>query len=570
MNIDRLGDVLLKSRTISKEQLKNALSVQNGQMLGEVLISLGFATSEDIARALSTQLNIPYLELGDDFKLEKQEVALVPEDIAKRYGLIPLKKTDEPQITLVMRDPLDNEAVANVRSITGLEIHKAVSTEERITEAINKFYRADAHIEANLEDLANLESTVDDTDESDDSVDSNQLKELANDAPVVRFVNLLLMAAVRDRASDIHFEPHDKEVHVRLRVDGMLHEVTPPPKNLYPGVVTRIKILARMDISERRLPLDGRFKFQANSRQIDVRVSSLPEIHGEKIVLRVLDSEAVPSGLNDLGFSDDMKTQFERILQSPHGIILVTGPTGSGKTSTLYSALRTIRTPERNIQTVEDPVEYQFDGINQMQVRPAIGLDFADCLRAILRQDPDVIMVGEIRDAETARIAMRASLTGHLVLSTLHTNDASSAFLRLKDIGMEPYLIGATVKLVVSQRLVRKICDACKEPITPPAELTEVVKQSWQNADEWTYQHGKGCNDCSGKGYQGRIAIFEFLETTSTLRSMLVEGKDEVAFRNHAVGSGMEVLRKSGFRLVEKGITTIGEILRVSPDEDQD
>ncbi len=340
-------------------------------------------------------------------------------------------------MTLVMSDPLDLDALDTVRSLISLDVTKAVSTAARIKSVIDRSYTEEAHIERNLREIADAEVEEVVTGMEGRSDNDDQLRLLANDAPVVKFVNLLLMQAVRDRASDIHFEPHETEVKVRLRIDGVLHEVTPPPKALYSGVVTRIKILSNMDISERRLPLDGRFKFGVHGRVIDVRVSSLPEVFGEKIVLRLLDRDALRVNMKDIGFDDDMLTRFHRILKEPHGIILLTGPTGSGKTSTLYSALSFLRSPEVNIQTVEDPVEYQLRGINQMAVKSTIGLDFASGLRAILRQDPDIIMIGEIRDAETAQIAMRSALTGHLVLSTLHTNDAPSAFWRLRDIGVE-------------------------------------------------------------------------------------------------------------------------------------
>jgi type IV pilus assembly protein PilB len=517
----------------------------------------------------SVQLNIAYLKLDDTFKLEPEEAALVPESVARRFCLIPLKRSAGPTVTVVLRDPLDIEAVDTVRSLTKLEVHKAVSTADRIMAVIDKYYRAEAHIERDLQNI--VDGEVDeqiapvDGEGAEAPVDSEQLRVLANDVPVVRFVNLMLMQAVRDRASDIHFEPGEHTVNVRLRVDGVLHEVTPPPKAIYAAIVTRIKILAGMDIAERRLPLDGRFKFRISGRLIDFRVSSMPEIHGEKIVLRVLDRDSLLLDLKAIGFDDGMRERFDRVLHMPNGIILLTGPTGSGKTSTLYSALRLLRSPERNIQTVEDPVEYQLEGINQMQIRPAVGLNFADALRSILRQDPDVIMIGEIRDEETARIAMRASLTGHLVLSTLHTNDAPSAFWRLRDIGIQPYLIAATVKLVIAQRLLRRNCIACRTETVLSEELMEVVEHACPDARSWTFIRGAGCEDCSRTGFRGRVAVLEFLETRNWLRDMLLGDTGEVAFRAKAFEMGLEPLHVNGFRKVQQGLTTVEEVLNVCP-----
>jgi type II secretory ATPase GspE/PulE/Tfp pilus assembly ATPase PilB-like protein len=381
----------------------------------------------------------------------------------------------------------------------------------------------------------------------------------------VRYVNLLLLQAARDRASDIHFEPGEKDISVRLRVDGVLRKMTPPPKSIYQAVVTRIKILSHMDIAERRLPQDGRFKFNVQNRSIDVRVSSLPEAFGEKLVLRILDKQALLLNMEDIGFEQDVLKNFQRILKSPHGIILLTGPTGSGKTTTLYSALNYIKSPGKNIQTVEDPIEYLIEGINQMQIKPNIGLGFADALRSILRQDPDIIMIGEIRDLDTARIAIRAATTGHLVLSTLHTNDAPSAFTRLRDIGIESYLIAATVNLVISQRLVRVICPKCKEEITPSQNSLKLVKSIYPDAGKWKYFQGKGCAHCTHLGYRGRTSIFEFLEATEPIKEIILAEKGDAAIRNKALDLGMMGLMASGFSKVRGGITTIEEVLSVCP-----
>ncbi|MBU0677183.1 MAG: GspE/PulE family protein [Verrucomicrobia bacterium] len=571
MTSDKLGDILVADGKLSESQLSHAVEnhKQSGKLLGEVLLELNYVTSKDIALALSHQLDIPYFELGEDFRLEPEEVRLIPKTIASRFCLLPLKREKGHTLTVIMRDPLDLQALDTVRSLTNLEVHKAVSTEERITTVIEKFYRKEAHIESDLRDLVDLETgqieEIREDEIGESAVDSDQLLVLANDAPVVRFVNLLLMQAVRDRASDIHFEPREKTVSIRLRVDGRLREVTPPPKSIYQAIVTRIKILSEMDIAERRLPLDGRMKFKYQDRVIDVRVSSLPEIHGEKMVLRILDRASLVVDMEDIGFEGEMLKRFQRTLKLPNGIVLLTGPTGSGKTTTLYSALNYLKSPEVNIQTVEDPVEYQIDGINQMPTKDKIGLTFAKALRSILRQDPDVILIGEMRDLETAEIAMQASLTGHLVLSTLHTNDATTAFSRLHDIGVLPYLTAATLKLVIAQRLVRKICPHCKEACQPAHDHLDVFLAAYPEAKKWTFYRGAGCEKCGHRGYLGRRAIFEFLEVNDTIRQMVMENAGDVALRRHATKNGMETLSQYGARMVERGITTIDEVMAVCP-----
>jgi len=561
----KLGKILRGNGVVDDAKLFHAMALQKdtGKMLGETLVDLGYTTPEAIARALAEQLGIPFYELDETFRLEKEEVNLIPESVARRYCLIPVKKDAGLSITLVMRDPMDVEAIDTVRSLTRMEIRKAISSEPRIRAVIDKFYRVEAHLERDLQDIADLPQDVREGADDASRVDSDQLVVQANDAPVVKFVNLLLMQAVRDRASDIHFEPGEQDVTIRIRVDGRLREITPPPKALYQAIVTRIKILSAMDIAERRLPLDGRFKFKVWDRMIDIRVSSLPEAHGEKLVLRVLDRKALIVDMKDIGLDDDMRVRFQSVLQAPHGIILVTGPTGSGKTTTLYSALNYLKDPAWNIQTVEDPIEYQIAGINQMQIKPMIGLDFAGALRAILRQDPDIIMIGEIRDMETAQIAMRAALTGHLVLSTLHTNDAPSALWRLKDIGIEPYLIAASMKLVVSQRLVRVICPDCKTTVAPTKEALRYAKLLDPEAESWTYYHGLGCAKCLKSGYRGRTTLFEYLEVTDPIKEMVLAGAGTVEFRRKAIALGMTPLAINGIRKVKSGLTTVEEVMGV-------
>jgi type IV pilus assembly protein PilB len=566
ISTDSIGNILLQLGKINQGQLDIALSRQknDGVPLGETIIELGYATSKDIALALSIQLNIPFIELDEGFKIVPEYIKLIPEAIARKFCLIPFKK-EKGVLTIIMRDPLDIEAINTVQALTNLEVHKAINTQENIVTAINKFYKEEAQIESNIQDIVDLENIKELDKIEAEGVDSEQLRVLANDVPVVRFVNLLLLQAVRDRASDIHIEPAERNVYIRIRVDGVLRNITPPPKSLYQAIITRIKILAHMNIAERRLPQDGRFKFKVGKRLIDIRVSSLPEACGEKLVLRILDRERLLMNMEDIGMEPDMLHHLKKILKKPHGIILLTGPTGSGKTTTLYSALNFLKDPGINIQTVEDPIEYLIEGINQLQVKPHIDLTFANALRSILRQDPDKIMIGEIRDVDTARIAMRAALTGHLVLSTLHTNDAISAFSRLRDIGIEQYLIAATINLVISQRLVKLICKKCKEKIAPPPDTLKLVASIYPDSRDWKYYRGKGCEECFKAGYRGQTGIFEFLEVTEPIKDMILQGARESVLINKAVQLGMTTLLTDGLNKVKNGLTTIEEVLSVCP-----
>jgi type IV pilus assembly protein PilB len=565
MITDQLSEMMIRSGRVGSTELEKALEIQEetGRVLTDILIDEKLASSEDIAQTFSELLNIPYLELGEDFHLEREEYDLIPESVARRYGLIPLKKEDGVSITIVMKNPLDMDAVDTVRSLTSFEIHKAVSTEERISSIIDKCYKEEAYVESSLQDIVDIEAGERGEGFEGDMGDVDQLLIHANDAPVVRYVNLLLMEAVRDGASDIHFEPGENSCTVRLRVDGSLRPVTPPPKSLFPAIITRIKILSEMDIAERRLPLDGRFKFKFSGRVVDVRVSSMPQVFGEKIVMRILDKESLLLDLEDIGFEGKNLKRFKEILAMPNGVILLTGPTGSGKTTTLYSALHLLKDPTKNVQTVEDPVEYLMEGINQMPTRPKIGLNFAECLRHILRQDPDAVMIGEIRDAETAEIAMRASLTGHIVLSTLHTNDSTSSFSRLHDIGIKPFLTAATMRLIIAQRLVKKICTNCKTEYTPDDGELEWVRPIFPDAASWTFYHGTGCNQCNNRGIKGRRAIYEFLEVTPEIRELVHNETNDLTLRQKAIEGGMETLAENAFNRVRLGEITISEAISV-------
>ena len=552
---------------ISMEQLRAVLleNGKGGSALRHMTEACGLNSSKELAEALSDLLHVSLIEIPEEYHIERSVIRLVPEAIARRYTLVPFEKVNEHTLKVLMANPLDLDAVDTVRSQTKMEVRQAVGVEEDILALIERSYREEAYIEEGIQDIVSLKDMdVEIEGDSSVSLELGQLKDQANDVPVIRFVNLLLLGAIRDRASDIHFEPSEKHVAVRFRIDGVLREVTPPPRNIYAAIATRIKIISELDISEHRLPQDGRFKFKVRDRIIDVRVSVLPVAHGEKIVLRILDRDSLLVDMKDVGFDSPMLKEFQRILKFPNGIILLTGPTGSGKTTTLYSALSFLKNPELNIQTVEDPIEYMIDGINQTHIRPQIGLDFAACLRAILRQDPDIIMIGEIRDLETAQIATRSSLTGHLVLSTLHTNDAPSSFSRLKDIGVPAYLISATVKLVIAQRLLRMICERCKEEYRPPAAELEQASEICPEARTWTYYRGAGCPDCQQTGFRGRSGVFEFLEVTDTLRELIVGHCSDNVMRKAALEGGMEALSHNGIMKAKNGITTLEEALRIT------
>jgi type IV pilus assembly protein PilB len=552
---------------ITLKKLSSALSEQDSTStsLNELRQKLGLASEQDLARTLSSLLHIPYLELDEEYQLDRDLSSLIPAQLARRYGLIPYATEGKHSLTIVMINPLNVDAIDAIRTLTKLEIHKAVAPESAVKKIIENCYREEAYLEQSIQDIVELEEETS-VEVIDGHMEIDQLRILANDAPVVRFVNLLLMEAVRDRASDIHFEPGERDVTIRIRIDGVLREVTPPPKSLYPAIVTRVKILSEMDIAEHRLPLDGRFKFKVYGRVIDVRVSTIPLAHGEKIVLRLLDRASLIVNMEDVGFDSGMLSDFQETLKLPNGIILLTGPTGSGKTTTLYGALNHIKNSEKNLQTVEDPIEYLIDGINQMQIKPKIGLDFANCLRSILRQDPDIIMIGEIRDMETAQIAIRSSLTGHLVLSSLHTNDAPSAFNRLHDIGIPPYLIAATMRLVIAQRLVRVLCSECKTTHQEDPAHIELISKYCSDAKKWNYYHGVGCKNCNQRGFRGRTAIFEYLKVTQAIRNLITEETNQSGLRDAAIKLGMEPLSQNGFMKVKQGITTVDEVLHVAQD----
>lgn len=531
-----LGESLVDEGIITAEQLKEAKQDEKrtGQRLRKVLVKKGLIAEEDLVSFLSTKLGLPRIELGN-YLIDTKITDLVPENLARKYELIPVLKIGN-RLTCAMLDPWNIFALDEIRMKTNLTIEPAVATESEIKKALDQYYGA----KGSMEDLI---KTIDEGKlgiKEGVEVDTKKLKGIVEEPVVIKLVNLVIMKAVKERASDIHIEPEEEALKVRLRVDGMLHEEPSPPKYLQSAIISRIKIMAMLDIAEKRKPQDGRFTIKAEGREIDVRVSCVPTVYGENVVLRLLDVATALLDLKDIGFSKEILGKYQKLIVRPHGIILVTGPTGSGKTSTLYASLDKINTAEKNIITIEDPVEYKLAGIRQTQINPKVDLTFANGLRSILRQDPDIIMVGEMRDLETAEIAIQAALTGHLVFSTLHTNDAPGAITRMVDMGVEPYLVSSSVIGVLAQRLVRTVCKDCK---------------------------GKGCDKCMKTGYKGRIGIFELMPIDDNIRNLIVAKKPTGEIRKKAIEAGMISLKDDGNAKVKAGLTTVEEVLRVTEEE---
>ncbi|MFB3894842.1 MAG: type IV-A pilus assembly ATPase PilB [bacterium] len=559
----RLGEMLVAESVITQEQLQQALAQQKkiGKRLGDVLIGLGLASEETIAAALGRQLGIPYITLSH-YEIDPQIIKTIPEDIVRKYKIIPVDKTGN-QLTVALSDPANIYILDELKVLTGNEIIPLISYESEINRAIEQYYRKQDVLQETLKDIEEIKTDVELVSDEKE-LDLAQIKDMAEDAPVVKLVNVLVQEAIKERASDIHIEPYEDSLRVRYRIDGVLHEVAPPPKRLHPAITSRIKILSDLDIAERRLPQDGRFKVRVSDRVVDMRVSSLPTIFGEKIVMRILDRGGLVLDLSKLGFEADSLQTFQEVIRKPYGMILVTGPTGSGKTTTLYSALSTINSPTRNIMTAEDPVEYQLKGVNQIQVKEDIGLNFAAALRSFLRQDPDIILVGEIRDLETAEIAIKAAMTGHLVLSTLHTNDAPSSITRLSDMGVEPFLVAASVLMVVAQRLVRQICPRCKEVYKPTPEIIHALGIGDRDPETLRFYRGVGCDYCHKSGYRGRLALYEILVVSEKIREAIVEKASVSLIKRIAKEKGIRTLRDSGILKVLDGTTTVEEVLSVT------
>jgi len=591
----KLGEILVNRKLITSEQLKEALEIQSkiedsyvqelfldreiissrdlkkaqeeskrqNKKLQEVILEMKLASPREVGEIFSLVKRFPFIHLSEHTKeIDGETVKLIPEKLAKHFCLIVISREDS-YLNVAMGDPTNIVAIDNIRSNTGCEVVPLLSTKKEILEVIEKYY-GEAGIASSIPDLKDISFTAEAEEIAEkEKVDLAQLKVQVKDPPVVRYVNSILFRAIEEKASDIHLEPAENEVFVRTRVDGILRQLPPPPKKTYPAIVSRIKIISNLDIAERRLPQDGRSKARIGPKEVDIRVSIIPTIYGEKVVMRLLDKSTMLMGLEELGFEKDELEKFKEAVSAPFGMILLTGPTGSGKSTTLYGALNFINSPEKNILTVEDPVEYELKGINQVQVKPRIGLTFANCLRTFLRQDPDIIMVGEIRDKETAEIAIQSALTGHLVFSTLHTNDAVSVITRLVYMGIEPFLISAALRLSVAQRLVRKTCQKCKKPYTVSEEVLKRVGADTGVKDrEVTLYKGEGCSDCNNKGYRGRVAIYELFQITPEVRKAINEGKREEEIKNIAKEQQKMVnLREAGIRKALAGITSLEEVL---------
>ena len=553
---------LIEKGVISQDDLEK-ISSSNGAHKDipseEVLIASGLVTENKLQSCIKEFYGVP-IATQDDFPKEPVLINHLSFQFMKESKFVPARLS-ENELTVIMNNPSDFYTIDAIRLATGYPIRVLYGKEERITWTIEQHYGSGAtSMEKIIEDMEGVpEYRIEDEENID------HLRDMASEGPVIRLVNLIITRGIELRASDIHFEPFEEQFSVRYRIDGVLHNVESPPKRLQAAIASRIKIMSKMNIAERRLPQDGRIMLRVKGKEIDFRVSSIPTIYGESIVLRILDKESIVLDIEKIGFPEDTLISFNHLIQSPHGIILVTGPTGSGKTTTLYCALEKINSPEKKIITVEDPVEYQLKGINQIHVKPSIGLTFANALRSIVRQDPDVILIGEIRDAETAEIAIHSALTGHLVLSTLHTNDAPSAITRLIDMGMEDFLLSSTIIGILAQRLVRVACPHCRKPYSPdPAILKEMKSEEKRTA----VFEVRGCEKCSNTGYWGRAGIFEFLEITDSIRKLILEKKDSTLIKEIARKNGMRTLREDGWLKVKQGMTTISEVLRVTQEEE--
>jgi len=551
--------ILLEKAIITKEQLDKAMdeSKKKGLAIGKVLVRSGMVSEEAYTQAMAEALNITYVDLSS-YIIDLETLKLIPESMAQQYKAMPIFKIGN-SLTVAMADPKDIVAIDNMSRKAKCGIEAVLSAEGPILSAIVQYYRTASSFDDVIKDIDKEKKLQGDS----SGFDSKQLAEIAEEAPVIKLVNMIIMQAVKDRASDIHVEPEEERLVIRFRIDGILHEMFSPPKHLEPAFMSRIKVLSKMDIAEKRKPQDGRFNMRAMDRDIDFRVSSFPTIYGENIVIRILDRGAILLGLDKIGFSQDIQKEFGKLIKHPHGIILVTGPTGSGKTTTLYSALSTIDSEEKNVITIEDPVEYHLGRIRQSQVNTKAGLTFASGLRSILRQDPDIIMVGEIRDKETAEISVQAALTGHLVFSTLHTNDAAGALSRLIDMGIEPFLISSSTIGILAQRLVRKICDKCKEEYSPSADILDGLGLGQKN----TFFKGEGCDACKNTGYRERIGIFELLIVNDEIRKLVVDKASSDIIKKIAIEAGMKTLRDDGLDKVLKGITTPEEVIKATQEE---
>lgn len=549
----RIGDLLLDAGVISEEQLQKALGEQKElkMRLGDVLLSQGYITQQQFIEVLEFQLGIPHVQLYRQ-KIEQRVINLIPQKLAEQHGVIPLR-VDGSKLVLAMSDPLDYYAIDEIRMATGLRVEPVIASKDELVRAIKRYYGLQETIEQINQNLQ-----AQDIDEPVQAVEED-------DSPVVKTVNQIIIQAVQLGASDIHIDPQEDSLRIRYRIDGIMRTERSLPPNMHSVIVARVKIMANLNVAERRVPQDGRVEMDIEFRKVDIRISTLPTIHGEKVVLRVLDLGNSLTEIDKLGLSEHNLKLFLQGVESAHGVMLITGPTGSGKTTTLYSALSRLNRDEVNIITVEDPVEYQLQGINQVQVNLVTGLTFARGLRSILRQDPNIVMVGEIRDSETAEIATRAAMTGHLVLSTLHTNSAVNSISRLIDMGIEPFLLASSINTIVAQRLVRRICSHCTESYTPTTEELDLLKHNEIVIHK--LQRGRGCAECGRSGYKGRLAIHEILHVDDVLRSMILQKRSDNEYRDHALTTGFIPMLKDGLVKVAAGQTTLTEVFRVTSKE---
>jgi type IV pilus assembly protein PilB len=575
----RIGELLLKEKRISPEQLQEALNYQkaNGGKLGLNLIKLGFVKDEEITALLSRQYGVPSISLSD-FEIDQSVIKLVPAETAQKYQILPLNRSGAT-LTIAMTDPTNVFAMDDIKFMTGYNVEPVVASESAVMEAIQRYYNLVAKASGGngqpsaldfatqaLQELPQVDASEVEVLEELEEISVEALAKQGEEAPVIRLVNVMLMSAISKGASDIHIEPYEKELRIRYRIDGVLYNIMAPPLKFRDPIASRVKIMAKLDIAEKRLPQDGRIKIRFNdagrAKEIDFRVSCLPTLFGEKIVLRLLDRDKLMLDMTKLGFELESLARFEEAISRPWGMVLVTGPTGSGKTNTLYSSIAKLNTSETNIMTAEDPVEFNLPGINQVQIREGIGLNFAAALRAFLRQDPNIILVGEIRDFETAEIGIKAALTGHLVLSTLHTNDAPSTISRLMNMGIEPFLVASSVNLICAQRLVRRVCKQCAEPQAVPAPTLAKLGFSPEDAASVTPLKGRGCEKCNHTGFKGRVGLYEVMEVDDEVKELVLVGASGLELRKKAVERGMITLRQSGLRKVKAGNTTIEEVLR--------
>ena len=568
----KLGEILIKHSLITREHLDKALEHQkvHGGKLGTNLVSLGFVTEEDITRCLSKQFGVPSVNLSF-FEIDGSVLELVPSEVCRKYDLIPVNKAGAT-LTVAMSDPTNIHAINDINFITGYSVEPVVAAESSIKEAIDKYYGSAHTVELQktlekvqeqmaVDEVGDVE-VLEDTEE----IDLSDLTKAVEEAPVVKLVNKIIFDACVRGASDIHVEPYEKEFRIRYRIDGVLYIVLNPPLKLKDAITSRIKIMSRMDIAEKRLPQDGRIKvklkIQDRVKELDFRVSVIPCLYGEKVVMRLLDKDRLMLDMTKLGFEQESLTKFEIAIEKPYGMVLVTGPTGSGNTNTLYSAIQRFNSPEVNIVTCEDPVEFNIPGVNQVMMHDQIGLTFAAALRSFLRQDPNIILVGEVRDFETAEIAIKAALTGHLVLSTLHTNDAPSAITRLMNMGIEPFLVASSVHEIVAQRLIRKICSNCKEPVKIAPQALMEIGYTEEESRNMTPYKGRGCQNCNNSGYKGRIALYEVLDVSDDIKELVLVGASALEIRRKALENGMITLRQSGLMKIKNGIVTIEEVVR--------